>query len=55
MSAHDRPTDTSLHPTCERSDDRAAPLRVRLTAPPLSGVLRIVLLIVATGLALHLA
>jgi predicted PurR-regulated permease PerM len=26
-----------------------------LTAPPLSGVLRIVLLIVATGLALHLA
>jgi predicted PurR-regulated permease PerM len=55
MSAHDHPTDTPLHPTRERSDDRAAPLRVRLTAPPLSGVLRIVLLIVATGLALYLA
>ena len=29
-------------------------MRVRLTAPPLSGVLRIVLLLVATALALYL-
>ena len=54
MSAHDHATDTSRHPTRERSEDRAGPLRVRLTAPPLSGVLRIVLLLVATALGLYL-
>jgi predicted PurR-regulated permease PerM len=55
MSAHDHPTDATLHLTREHSEDRADPLRVRLTAPPLSGVLRIVLLLVATGLGLCLA
>ena len=54
MSASDHPTHTSLHTTRESSEDGAAPLRVRLTAPPLSGVLRIVLILVATGLALYL-
>ena len=54
MSAHDHPTDTALQRTNERSEG-AAPVRVRLTAPPLSGVLRIVLLLVATALALYLA
>ncbi len=54
MSASDHPTHTSLHTTRESSEDGAAPLRVRLTAPPLSGVLRIVLLLVATALALYL-
>jgi len=54
MSAHDHPTHTSLRTTREGSEDGAAPLRVRLTAPPLSGVLRIVLLLVATALALYL-
>jgi predicted PurR-regulated permease PerM len=54
VSAHDHPTGASLHTTREGSEDGAA-LRVRLTAPPLSGVLRIVLLLVATALALYLA
>ena len=54
MSAHDHPTDTTLQRTNERSEG-GAPVRVRLTAPPLSGVLRIVLLLVATALALYLA
>jgi hypothetical protein len=53
MSAHDQPTDTALQRTNERSEG-AAPVRVRLTAPPLSGVLRIVLLLVATALGLYL-
>ena len=54
MSAPDHPTHTSLRTTRESSEDGAAPLRVRLTAPPLSGVLRIVLILVATALALYL-
>jgi predicted PurR-regulated permease PerM len=53
MSAHDHPTDTALRRTNERSEG-AAPVRVRLTAPPLSGVLRVVLLLVATALGLYL-
>jgi predicted PurR-regulated permease PerM len=54
MSAHDHPTDTALQRKHERSENGAAPVRVRLTAPPLSGVLRIVLLLVATALGLYL-
>jgi predicted PurR-regulated permease PerM len=54
MSAHDHPTHTSLRTARESSEDGAPPLRVRLTAPPLSGVLRIVLLLVVTALALYL-
>jgi predicted PurR-regulated permease PerM len=53
VSAHDHPTDTALQRTNERSGG-GAPVRVRLTAPPLSGVLRIVLLLVATALGLYL-
>jgi predicted PurR-regulated permease PerM len=55
MSAHDHPTHTSLGAARERSEDCAAPLPVRLSAPPVSGVLRIVLLLVATALSLYLA
>ena len=54
MSAPDHPTHTSLRPTREGSEDGAAPLRVRLTTPPLSSVLRLVLILVATALALYL-
>jgi hypothetical protein len=55
MSAHDYPTDTALQRTNERSEEGTPPpVRVRLTAPPLSGVLRIVLLLVATALGLYL-
>jgi predicted PurR-regulated permease PerM len=55
MSAHDHPTDTALQRANERSEvGAAAGVRVRLTAPPLSGVLRIVLLLVATALGLYL-
>ena len=54
MSAPDHPTHTSLRPTREGSGDGAAPLRVRLTTPPLSSVLRLVLILVATALALYL-
>jgi predicted PurR-regulated permease PerM len=56
MSAHDPPTRTSsLRTTSQSSEgDGADQLRVRLAPPPLSGVLRIVLLLVATALALYL-
>ena len=48
------PTRTSPPATRRSSDTGADPVRVRLAAPPLSGVLRIVLMIVATALALYL-
>ncbi len=48
------PARTSPRPTRKRSDNGTDPVRVRLAAPPLSGVLRIVLLVLATVLALYL-
>ena len=54
MSAHDHPTHTSLRTTRESSEDGPDPVRVRLTAPPLTGVLRVVLILVAAVLALYL-
>ena len=41
--------------THQSSENGTDPVRVRLAAPPMSGVLRIVLMIVATALALYLA
>jgi predicted PurR-regulated permease PerM len=54
MSAHDPPTSTRRGRTSRSSVDGADPLRVRVVAPPLGGVLRIVLVLVATALALYL-
>ena len=53
MSAPARPTSTRRDPTGPPSEDGAEP-RVRLAAPPLSGLLRIVLILVASALALYL-
>jgi len=47
-------TQTPLRTPRNGSADGADPVRVRLTAPPLGGVLRIVLMLVATALALYL-
>jgi predicted PurR-regulated permease PerM len=47
-------TRTSPPVTRPSSENGPDPVRVRLAAPPLSGVLRIVLIIVATSLALYL-
>ena len=49
-------TSTRKSPPLSRqaSDNGSDPVRVRLTAPPLSGVLRIVLLLVASALGLYL-
>jgi predicted PurR-regulated permease PerM len=52
MSAHDPPISSS--PTSASSDDGPNRLRVQLAGPPLAGVLRIVLVLVATALALYL-
>ncbi|MGO9973858.1 MAG: AI-2E family transporter [Solirubrobacteraceae bacterium] len=54
MNTHDAPTHTAVRPSPQSSADGAEPLRVRLAAPPLGGVLRIVLILVATALALYL-
>jgi hypothetical protein len=47
-------TRTSPPVTPRSSENGTGPVRLRLAAPPLSGVLRIVLIIVATALALYL-
>ena len=52
MSTHNSPTSTA--PYRQDSRDGGGPLRVRLAAPPVSGVLRLVLVLVATGLGLYL-
>ena len=54
MSTNDLPTQASVPETSEMSGNGSDPLRVRLTAPPLSGVLRIVLVLIASVLALYL-
>jgi predicted PurR-regulated permease PerM len=54
MSARDVPTAAAQHRTTNSSEDAAEQLRVRLAAPPLAGVLRIVLVLVASALALYL-
>lgn len=48
------PTRTSPRVPPQSSTNGSDPVRVRLAAPPMSGVLRIVLMIVATALALYL-
>ena len=47
-------TRTSPRMTRQSSENGSDPVRVRLAAPPMSGVLRIVLIIVVTALALYL-
>ena len=54
MSTHDPPTITRPRRRSRSAERRAEPLRVTLAAPPLSGVLRIVLMLVAVALALYL-
>jgi predicted PurR-regulated permease PerM len=53
MSAHNSPTSTAPYRQ-QNPQDGHGPLRVRLAAPPVSGVLRMVFLLVATGLGLYL-
>ena len=53
MSAHNSPTSTAPYRP-QSSQDGRGPLRVRLAAPPVSGVLRMALLLVATGFGLYL-
>jgi predicted PurR-regulated permease PerM len=55
MSTHDPPTTTRPRRRSRPSEHRADPLRVTLAAPPLGGVLRIVLMLVAVAFALYLA
>jgi predicted PurR-regulated permease PerM len=47
-------TETSQRSARQRSENGADPVRVRLDAPALSGVLRITLIVVGTALALYL-
>jgi predicted PurR-regulated permease PerM len=54
MSARDVTTTTARRTTTTSSEDGAAPLQVRLAAPPLAGVLQIVSALVASALALYL-
>jgi predicted PurR-regulated permease PerM len=54
MSGHETSTTTRALSTNHSSDHRADPLRVRLSAPPVAHVLRIVLILVASALALYL-
>jgi hypothetical protein len=54
MSAHKPPTPSRPSRTSRGSQDGADQLRVRLASPPLAGVLRIVGVLVATGLGLYL-
>jgi predicted PurR-regulated permease PerM len=54
MSARKSPTSTAPYRQRNSHDEGHGPLRVRLAAPPVSGVLRMVFLLVATGLGLYL-
>ncbi|MBV8992069.1 MAG: AI-2E family transporter [Solirubrobacterales bacterium] len=54
MSTHHHPSRPSLRTPRESSEDGAGPVSVRLTSPPLSGVLRIVLILIAAVIALYL-
>jgi len=54
MRAHDPSTSTRPGSTSHSSLDDAGPLRVRLATPPVGGVLRIVLVLVVSALALYL-
>ncbi len=53
MSAHNSPTSTAPYRQ-QNSQDGRGPVRVRLAAPPVSGVLRIIFILVATGFGLYL-
>jgi len=54
MSARDSPTSAPVRWTDESSNDRRDGLRVRIGAPPVSGVLRMIFILVATGFGLYL-
>ncbi len=54
MSVPDSPTSSPPRTTGQSADDSAGGLRVRLAPPPVSGVLKIVLILVATGFGLYL-
>ena len=54
MTIHDPPTTTRHRRRNGGSERRAEPLRVTLAAPPLGGVLRVVLMLVAVALAMYL-
>ena len=54
MSAHEPPSTTRPRRTSRLPEDGADQLRVRLAPPPLADVLRIVGVLVATGLGLYL-
>jgi predicted PurR-regulated permease PerM len=54
MSGNESPTSATPLRTSPSSDDGTGPLRVRLAAPPVSGVLRMIFILVATGLGLYL-
>ena len=54
MSASESPTSVPPRRTSQSSHDGTGALRVRLAAPPVSGVLRMVFILVATGFGLYL-
>jgi predicted PurR-regulated permease PerM len=54
MSASESPMSAPTLRTSQSSDDGTGALRVRLAAPPVSGVLRMIFILVATGLGLYL-
>jgi predicted PurR-regulated permease PerM len=54
VSAHERPTTTRRRRTTPSYDRAEGELRVRVAPPPLGDVLRILLIVVATALALYL-
>ena len=54
MSVNESATPASVPSATLSREDTDAPLRVRLAAPRISGVLRIVLILVATGFGLYL-
>lgn len=53
MSSRNSPTSTTRY-QAQSSENGRAPVRVRLSAPPVSGVVRIVFILAATGLGLYL-
>ena len=54
MSANESPTSAPPTRTSQSSDDGTGVVRVRLAAPPVSGVLRMIFILVAAGFGLYL-
>jgi len=54
MSANESPTSAAPRATSRSSDDGTGVVRVRLATPPVSGVLRIIFILVTTGFGLYL-